>query len=562
MDPDHEAPPPVSEPTGCFLFIAIPVGLFLTWPWGPPVLLLAALPVWWLTRWRTSVPRVLVIASGVVVTAQIVDLTWPTSGYLVAALVATYLAAQAAKSTTVRALRALYLLQSVDPASVRWYHVKAVMAWALRDALASVATGLSLVCLAQAGLQVVATDLAEAATILQIEDWLTHACAVLRQTLWLSPATMATILLVLMLLGVAVPALQSVGHLARLRRWGSRALLVLMTATSFTFLTTVTVGRLEREWVAQRRDEARQEAAVVSTSRKELLSAALLEEHIPHLSRDSATELRMFFEAARSTSKPHGAVQVLARRLAERVEIDVQSTPSTKATAGAKTTNTYHDIEEWTGDRPLPITLEDLREWRTETARTRRATDEIKKAVLLQLNTLVGASLPDETLAKAFIDAFVHEIGVQRVKTVPDEIRSAAAARGWAQTGARPAPSWDLHIRDDVARKAAPADGEAAARKVAAQYAEEYAAEAAAALITPPPRAEAAAVAAAFSAGGLFGSSHWRPRSWASEKVTNFGRGWGGGGGGGGGGGRGGGRSGGGRFGIRRPNGRVVVHLT
>jgi hypothetical protein len=283
-------------------------------------------------------------AAGALGVLGIIPLTWPVGLYLLAISIVTL---------TFEWMKYRQEEKGADKSRNRWKIFAFNSSKALRDTAGAVSAGIALVCLAQLLLRTL-FSYAEPPEVHGWEDWVASkraGLAGLLQIKWML-LTLASLILV----SLIWPSASPVTRYRSLRTWASRVLLALTVVSSFTFFTSNAIDAAKRDWVAQRRDQYKKNAAKVRSGRQTLANAAYCNKQLQTLSTKSRKDTADFLEAARRNSDSQRIIGDFARDVAEKMRARDTSTQDASDSVDSSQ-NSGSD------DSPVEISLQRIEAW-------------------------------------------------------------------------------------------------------------------------------------------------------------------------------------------------------
>jgi hypothetical protein len=232
-------------------------------------------------------------------------LSWPVSLWVLAAFIAHW----GLRSMAERLMRArLAGRQGLIRALLE------ITSGTLSRSVAYVGAGIALVALAQAGLWLGAQWI-EPYQVRQVEQLLSWSYQRLLAILDLEVLVIA--LGVLVAVTLLRPRSGYLGHFLKLRSALSRAALVLLGVTSFTFFGALDMQLIDPEWRRAELYKARAKLQEITEETRDMASAAWIEAEVRRLDAEKQKDLANFFQSARSSAFAPQVVRAAAMELAK-----------------------------------------------------------------------------------------------------------------------------------------------------------------------------------------------------------------------------------------------------
>jgi hypothetical protein len=293
----------------------------------------------------------------------------------------------------------------------------------LEIALGCVAAGLALVLLAELALWLTGALSTEA--VRAAERALSDARAAVERRI--GPGTLLMVLAGATLLAMLLPALQPLRWFGMLSDAIGRAMLVLVTVTSFTFFGAHEISNAEPRWTASARQQIEQQREAQRRITGEIAAAVIVERHVADLPEEARAALAVYLAPAQAAARrdPSAHPGTVARALAYgapkgAAESASPTGPSTSSRTGA----------EPPPDRPSVAEMEAAAA--REAAETSRM-ETLRTAAVAAVATAVAQLVPGvdrgvvDGLVKGLVSAVANEIGLR----VAPPFGSLAEARTW-----------------------------------------------------------------------------------------------------------------------------------
>jgi hypothetical protein len=331
----------------------------------------------------------------------------------------------------------------------------------LCHAVGYIGFGVFLVGLAQAVLWA-GSNMFEPRHVRQVEETLSWSYQSLTHVLDLH--VMAAIMGGVLLIAVLLPRLQVMERFLKLKDVATKGTLVLLGTTSFTFFGALDLDRLDPEWRAVERAQARATLAEIDEQTREMTAAAWVESETRRLDPTRQQEFARFFDAARAQPLPKEIVRKVAVELARKapkVDANVVNATKPQPAEGVISERVRKYVQ---ADAPeihlLPPELPPLSEVRVANERLTRFESRVRAARTASIE--LAAEAIAEFVPKAdkeLISTFVKELTSTLSKSalhevVPRSVTDVASAQAWvkrhlsgAQAAARGAiaEAWAFH---------------------------------------------------------------------------------------------------------------------
>jgi hypothetical protein len=396
--------------------------------------------------------RLLTVSLLAALVLSLIPLGWPAGFYLLASTVFLYL------------LTAVKLTIEM----VGWEDSKRVLRLAafnvtkgLRDTVACITAGVLIVYTAQILLRGVFVVVSED-TVRALELNLVQANVFLSNHLKLNWIIGA--LLTFLLLQTIWPNRLSVAHFKRVRIWAGRVLVILTVVCSFSFLAEKTIPALEKDWVAQRKDEFGKYVGKLKQARIELVTDAYWLEQLNKLPPQSKVQLRIYFTAAADDSLNDKAIAWLAEQIRNKSPVldDIKNVdpdppsqgpsgptkPSDPTGNGGPGRVVHEDdaselavdrVAEWIDapetKRVDPPSLDDGGLVKLEAQRIETLTYLSRTMLENAVKSIIGEAIPGNLnpLVSSFVKSLESSVVSTSFKVLPRKVNSIERAANWVK---------------------------------------------------------------------------------------------------------------------------------
>ena len=179
----------------------------------------------------------------------------------------------------------------------------------LSHAVAYAGFGIFLVGLAQAALWG-GSNMIEPRQVRRIEETLSWSYQSLLHVLDLH--VMAAVMGGVLLVALSLPHLEVMERFLKLKDFATKVTFVLLGATSFTFFGALDLDRLDPQWRAVERQQARATLTTIDEQTREMTAAAWIESEARRLDQTRKQEFVRLFDLARATSFPQQVVSFIS----------------------------------------------------------------------------------------------------------------------------------------------------------------------------------------------------------------------------------------------------------
>ena len=367
----------------------------------------------------------------------IVMATWPTSGYLGGAVLLTLIVWVAEEGVAERNAEPSFLEALFR--NLRWLGL-------------SVSAGFLLLFIAQ----LVLVTLGAAADTDTVIRWENGASSLRRWiTDLMSPWVAFLLYGVSVFVAIVAPAWSPVSGFVAIRKWTARAGVVVVTATSMTFVSHAAMARGEKQWVAKLDIDGSLEKR--HALRRELVAAVVLEDAMNQAKVDALKakvrpvlpgsglfpwqraptvrgDLAVVLQAAQRDLDVTAAVRAEAEGMAKR------SQPLTVVTADRKSRRAAPDpVAEEALAASSEGRIQRARDAATALQCSNRTLSEAKTASVESLVVVAQALLPEirSDLLRLFVSTFVSTAARESLsRSIPPRVRDLDTARTWVREGA------------------------------------------------------------------------------------------------------------------------------
>jgi len=308
----------------------------------------------------------------------------------------------------------------------------------LSHAVAYAGFGTFLVGLAQAALWG-GSNMIEPRQVRRIEETLSWSYQSLLHVLDLH--VMAAVMGGVLLVALSLPRLEVMERFLKLKDFATKVTFVLLGATSFTFFGALDLDRLDPQWRAVERQQARATLTTIDEQTREMTAAAWIESEARRLDQMRKQEFVRLFDLARATSFPQQVVRAAAVELgrkAPKVDAKIANAAAPDESLMSERVRKYLQADEpdiYLHSSELPslteiraanerLTQRELRVRQARSASIELAADAIAEFVPKAGKELISAFINEltSTLSKSAL----HEV-------VPSKVADVASARHWVK---------------------------------------------------------------------------------------------------------------------------------